>query len=198
MKRLILLFATVLCLSVFAQAQQPAQSQPQQPSQADDGDWNRLSWLTPETEVSVSGPHRFPFRCSNLQVTDEGLSCESHSLWISTRYLELSRSEVRSVSIRHDRRNFWIGVAAMSTLGFVAGATQRDLGPYNPPAANGLLVGALTGFATSPFVFAVVPLLPGHTLYKPGSSAMPPKRSSNSGKTHAFLARLRQAKIRRN
>jgi len=193
MKRLGLLIATVLCLPAFTLAQTSAPQPAHQPSQAGDDAWNRLSWLSPDTQVSVSGGHPLPFRCSNLHVTDQGLSCEFHSVWTSSRYLDLPRSEVRSVSIRHDRRNFWIGVAATSTLGFVVGASKSNIGPYNYRAENGLIGGALLGFATTPLVFAVVPLLPGHTVYKPGSSAAVSKKPNLPGKAHAFLARHRSA-----
>jgi len=195
MKRTRFLIATLLFSSAWMSAQTSIQQPPPQPSLTDDDAWNHLSWLTPETEVSISGPHHFPVRCINLQVTDEGVSCESHSFWIPTRYFELSRSEVRGVSLRHDRRNLWIGVAALSTAGFAIGASGSSPGPYQYRTENGLIGAGLGGLVSFPLVMAVVPFLPGHNVYRPGSSAAFPKKLNLPARTHAFLARLRPAHL---
>jgi hypothetical protein len=195
MKHLTFLLATILSLTGNLAAQQLPSAPTPQPSPADDNAWNRLSWITPGTQVSVSRAHHLPFRCSDLHVTDQGLSCEFHSIWTSSLDLDLPRAEVRSVSIRHDKRNFWIGVAAMSTVGFVVGASQSNIGPYNYRAENGLIGAALVGFATSPLVIAVVPLLPGHTVYRAGSLPPTPKAPKPLRKAHAFLARHRSSTV---
>ena len=195
MKRMTVLLVTLLSLTGILAGQQLPSAPTPIPSQADDDAWNRLSWITPDTQVSVSRPHHLPFRCTDLRVSDQGLSCEFRSIWTSSLDLDLPRAEVRGVSIRHDKRNFWIGVAAMSTLGFVVGASKSESGPYNYRVENGMIGAGLVGLATTPLVIAVVPLLPGHTVYRASSAISVPKASRPPGRVHALLLRHRSSTV---
>ena len=165
MKQLAILLIAVFLLPkpVFAQSLPQAP----QPAASDEANWDRLSWLDPDSMVSISADGHGPIRCANLRIGDQDLSCQSVGFF--ARSYDLSRSQVERVALRHDKRNFWIGVGVMSAVGFAAGAAQSNLGPYQPRAVNGLIGASLVGFASSPFVFAVVHLLPGKTIYHRGS-----------------------------
>ena len=164
MKQLAILLITVFLLPELVAAQSLPQAP--QPATSDDADaaWNRLSMLDPDAQVSLASRSHWPVRCQNLRVTDQGLSCQIG--WMYTRSIDLPRSEVEEVSLHHDRRNFWIGVGAMSALGFALGATESNLGPYQPRVANGLLGAGAVGLVSSPFVLMVVHWIPGKTIYR--------------------------------
>ena len=173
MKQLAILLVAILLMPERISAQSLPQAP--QPAASDDADaaWSRLSMLAPDAQVSVASASHWPVRCQNLRVTDEDLSCQIG--WMYTRSIDLPRSEVEKVSLHHDRRNFWIGVGAMSAAGFAIGASKSDLGPYQPRAVNGLIGAGLIGLASAPFVYAVVHFLPGKTIYRQ------PLRHANSG-----------------
>jgi hypothetical protein len=166
MKQLATLLIAVLLLPELV----TAQSLPQVPQSATSSDadaaWNRLSMLDPDAEVSIASSiasrAHWPLRCQNLRATDQGLSCQIG--WMYTRSIDLPRSEVEEVSLDHDRRNFWIGVGAMSALGFALGATESSPGP--PRVSNGLLGAGVVGLVSSPFVLMVVDWIPGKTIYR--------------------------------
>lgn len=146
-----------------------AQSLPDTPHPAasDDAEasWDRLSMLDPSSQVSVTAGGRGPIRCQDLHVDDQYLSCQSTGIF--GRSFDLRRTDIERVALRHDRRNLWIGVGAMSAFGFALGASKSDLGPYQPRALNGLIGAGLIGLVSTPFVWAVVRLLPGKTIYRP-------------------------------
>ena len=137
------------------------------PTASDDAEasWDRLSMLAPYAQVSVTAGGRGPIRCQDLHVDDQYLSCQSTGMF--ARSFDLRRSDIERVALRHDRRNFWIGVGAMSAFGFALGASQSNLGPYQPRAVNGLIDAGLMGLVSTPFVLTVVHLLPGKTIYRP-------------------------------
>jgi hypothetical protein len=162
MKQLAILLITVFLLPELVAAQSLPLAP--QPATSDDAAWNHLSMLDPDAQVSIASGAHWPVRCQNLRVTDQGLSCQIG--WMYTRSIDLPRSEVEEVSLHHDRRNFWIGVGAMSALGFALGATESNLGPYQPRVANGLLGAGAVGLVSSPFVLMVVHWIPGKTIYR--------------------------------
>jgi hypothetical protein len=164
MKQLAILVVVIVLQPELVSAQNLPQAP--QPAASDDADaaWNRLSMLGPDAQVSVTSSAHWPVHCENLRVTDQGLSCEFGRMY--TRSIELPRSEVEKVSLQHDRRNFWIGVGAMSALGFALGASQTNLGPNEPHVVFGLLGAGAVGLVSSPFVFTVVHFLPGKTIYR--------------------------------
>jgi hypothetical protein len=165
MKQFAILLTALLLLPkpVFAQNLPSAP----QPAATDDANWDRLTWLDPDSMVSITAAGHGPIRCGSLHVADQELSCQSAGLF--ARSYDLSRSQVERVNLRRDKRNFWIGIGAMSAVGFAVGASQYNLEPYQPRVVNGVLGASLLGFASSPFVFAVVHLLPGKTIYRRGS-----------------------------
>jgi hypothetical protein len=168
----------ILLIAVFLLPERiSAQSLPQapQPAVSDDADaaWNRLSMLDPDARVSIKSGAHWPVRCQNLRVTDQGLSCQIG--WMYTRSIDLPRTEVEEVALRHDRRNLWIGTGAMAAAGFALGASQPNLGPYQARAVNGLIGAGLVGLVSVPFVYAVVHFIPGKTIYR-----QPPRHAHRS------------------
>lgn len=164
MKQLAILLVALFLQPDLVSAQSlPQAPQPTAPDNADAA-WNRLSMLDPDARVSITSASHWPVRCQNLRVTDQGLSCQIG--WMYTRSIDLPRSDVEQVTLHHDRRNLWIGVGAMSAAGFAVGASQSNLGPYQPRAVNGLIGAGLLGLVSVPFVYAVVRFLPGKTIYR--------------------------------
>jgi len=167
MRNLLIFLASTFLLpaSVIAQnlpsAPQPSASANQQ----DDLQWDRMTLLDPDSHVSVTS-NRGRIRCTNVRVTDDGFSCEFGSIFLPPRTIDLPRSDVREVRLRHDRRNFWIGIGATATAGFIIGATGPNLGDTQSRIGSGTLGAALVGFAASPFVYAVTYWLPGHSIYR--------------------------------
>jgi hypothetical protein len=145
-----------------------AQSVPQVPepvaSDADEASWDRLSMLDPGAQISIRAAGRGPIRCQNVRIGDWELSCDSAGYF--ARSFDFSRSAIEQVDLRHDRRNFWIGVGAISALGFAVGAAKPNLGPNQPRAVNGLIDASLLGLVSAPFVYATVHWIPGKTIYR--------------------------------
>jgi hypothetical protein len=167
MKQLAILLVALLLLPqrIFAQSLPDAPH----PVASDDAEagWDRLSMLDPYSQVSITAGGRGPIRCQDLHVDDQYLSCQSTGMF--ARSFDLRRTDIERVALRHDRRNFWIGVGAMSAFGFALGASQSNLGPYQPRAVNGLIGAGLIGLASTPVVLTVVRLLPGKTIYHQSS-----------------------------
>src|SRR5579862_4944976 len=92
------------------------------PNLSDTYDWSRLERLDPNSQISVTSDRRHTIRCQKVSADDRGLSCAFQSFWMPSYSFDFSRADIEEVQLRHERRNFWIGVAAFSAAGFAAGA----------------------------------------------------------------------------
>ena len=101
--------------------------------------------------------------CQNVRVIDVGLTCEFESWLFPTRNYRISRGEIERVGLRHDKRNFWIGVGAASMGGLIFGATRDTVAPRGVAAAE---IGTIFGFGSALFVYPAVRLIPGETIYR--------------------------------
>jgi hypothetical protein len=161
MRTLLILLVSLLLLVDSATAQS-LPSAPQPSAQQDDQQWDRLSFLDPGSQVSVTS-NRGRIRCTNVHVTDEGFSCEFGSIFLPRRYVELSRSDVLEVRRRHDDRSRMIFVGAAIAIGYGLGYANANGSSRNFNGGIGALV---FGTVSVPVSRAFAYLMPGHLLYR--------------------------------
>lgn len=145
-----------------AQTPQPT-FQPASPGQSD---WDRLSMLDPSSTITVTAAGHRPFHCRDLSVDNDGLSCSLVGMRFPPRYLDFPRMDVEQVQLRHDRRNFWIGVGAASAAGFALGSWQHNTNDPQARVGYGLAGAALGGLVSIPFAAVVAHFIPGNTIYR--------------------------------
>jgi hypothetical protein len=137
-------------------APQPAKTQSGS-SDAGDEAWDRLNFLTPNSQISVKTT-RGTYHCEDPRVTDTQLDCEIPSprgplgAFIGPRSIQLNRFEVAEVGLRHPYRIRLIGYGTAAAAGIAFGAVGA-----NPPSGQPRAVTAAAGAAI--FCVAAIPIV---------------------------------------
>jgi hypothetical protein len=167
MKQLPILLMLIVIAMLMARVMQ-AQSLPSapQPNLSDTYDWSRLERLDSYSQISVISDRRRTIHCQNVGVDDRGLSCSFQSFWMPSYSFDFARADIEEVRLRHERRDFWIGVAVFSAAGFAVGATGPGATDSGSRVGRGIVGAGLGGLMAPIFVYPVVHLLPGKTIYR--------------------------------